>query len=107
MPLELHANDNAREGKPAIWLFQGKSVALLIAGVVMGISLFRILDTLSIDWWVALPLSLVPLALLGAFVHCLVNGKPPSFAADLFVWFAWRFRARLYLIGLLDRPPRL
>ena len=34
MALEMHPNDNAREGKPALWIFEGRSVAFLVGGVV-------------------------------------------------------------------------
>ena len=43
MPLELHSNDNAREGRPSVWIFQGNSVVLLVAGVAAFVALFRIL----------------------------------------------------------------
>lgn len=105
MPLELHANDNAREGKPSIWLFRGKSVAFLVVSVVVGISPSRILDSVSVDRWLAIPLSLYPSWPDSAVRAFFVNGRLSSNAFDFFLWAAWRLRTRLYLMGVLDRPP--
>jgi hypothetical protein len=107
MPLEIHPNDNAREAKPGIWIFQGRAVALLVLGAALFIALFRILMASDIDWPVALVISLVPLAIITLVVHLLVNGRPPSYASDLAMLGIWRLRVWLYMIGALDRPPQL
>jgi hypothetical protein len=106
MALELHSNDNAREAMPGIWIFSGRSVVLLVIGVGTAIALFRILAACDLDWWVAIPLSLLPLALLTLFVW-LIRGKPPSWASDVLAFALWRFRCRLYLNGALSTPPEL
>ena len=106
MPLELHSNDNAREGRPGVWIFQGNSVVLLVAGVAAFVALFRILVAAEVDWPLALVLSLVPLVALAAYVHLMVNGKAPSYAADVLLFFLWRVKVRTYLAGARDRPPR-
>jgi hypothetical protein len=105
--LELHSNDNAREAKPAIWIFQGKAVALLVAGAAIFIALFRVLMATDVDWPVALAISCAPLGIITIVVHSLVNGRPPSFAGDLTLLTIWNCRVRLYLAGALDRPPEL
>ena|SRR5205823_12241464 len=106
MPLEFHSNDNAREGRPGIWIFQGSSVILLVAGVAAFVALFRILAAAGLDWPFALALSLVPLLSLVAYVHLMVNGKAPSYAADVLLFLIWRVKVRTYLAGALDRPPQ-
>ena len=106
MLLELHSNDNAREGRPGVWIFQGNSVVLLVAGVAVFVALFRILAAAEIDWPFALGLSLIPLLSLAAYVHLMVNGKAPSYAVDVLLFFLWRVRVRTYLAGALDRPPQ-
>jgi hypothetical protein len=106
MQLELHSNDNAREGRPGVWIFQGNSVVLLVAGVASFVALFRILVAAEVDWLLALVLSLVPLVALAAYVHLMVNSKAPSYAADVLLFFLWRVKARTYLAGALDRPPQ-
>jgi hypothetical protein len=106
MPLELHSNDNAREGRPGVWIFQGNSVVLLVVGVAAFIALFRILAAAEVDWPFALVLSFTPLLALAAYVHLMVNGRAPSYAADMLLFFLWRVKVRIHLAGALDRPPQ-
>jgi hypothetical protein len=105
--LQFHPNDNACEAKPGIWIFQGRAVALLVLGAAVFIGLLRILMTSDIDWPAALVISLAPLAIMTLVVHLLVNGRPQSYASDVALLAMWRFRARLYMAGALDRPPEL
>jgi hypothetical protein len=107
MPLELHSNDCAREARPGLWIFSGRSVVFLVIGVAIFVALFRIMAAASVDWYFALPLSLIPLGVISVFVHLLVNGRPTSFASDLILFAVWRFKTWLYLAGALDRPPVL
>jgi hypothetical protein len=106
MALELHSNDNAREGRPGVWIFQGNSVVLLVAGVAAFVALFRILVAAEVDWPLAFVLSLIPLLALAAYVHLMVNGRAPSYATDVLLFAIWRVKARTYLAGALDRPPQ-
>ena len=105
MPLQMHSNDNAREGRPSVWIFQGRSVVLIVIGAGLFIGLFRILDVAGVDWPLNIALSILPLALCAFFVWRFVNGKPPSYAWDLLILSLWRFRSWLFLKGALDRPP--
>jgi hypothetical protein len=107
MAIEMHSNDNAREGRPGVWIFQGKSVVFLVIGVAAFVALFRILASIDIDWPVNIGVSLLPLAGITLIIHLFVNGKPPSYAGDQLLFLLWRFRALLYLAGALDRPPEL
>jgi len=106
MQLELHSNDNAREGRPGVWIFQGNSVVLLVAGVAAFVAIFRVLVAAEVVWPLALVLCLVPLVALATYVHLMVNGKAPSYAVDLLLFFLWRVKVRTYLAGALDRPPQ-
>ena len=105
MQLELHSNDNAREGRPGVWIFQGNSAVLLVAGVAAFVALFRILVAAEVDWPLAFVLSLIPLLALAAYVHLMVNGRAPSYSTDVLL-FLWRVKVRTYLAGALDRPPQ-
>lgn len=105
--IQLHPNDNAREAKPGIWIFQGRAVALLVLGAAIFLALFRILMASDIDWPAALVISLAPLAIITVVVHVLVNGRPPSYTSDLALLAMWRSRVRLYMAGALDCPPEL
>jgi hypothetical protein len=106
MRLEFHSNDNGREGRPGIWIFQGSSVALLVAGVAAFVALFRILAATGVDLPFALGISFIPLLALGACVHLMVNGRAPSYATDVLLFFIWRVKVRTYLAGALDKPPQ-
>jgi hypothetical protein len=106
MALQLRPNDNAREGRPSVWIFSGRSVVLLVIGVALGISLFRIA---SVQWGLetipSLVIGILPLGLITAFVAFFVNGKPESYAIDLAFWGLFRLHSRLYVTGIIDRTP--
>jgi hypothetical protein len=107
MALEMHSNDCAREGRPAIWIFSGQAVVLLVIGVAVFVALFRILSSMDVDWPVNIVVSLLPLSVITLLVHLLVNGRPPNYAGDLLLFLVWRLRSRLYLVGAIDRAPEL
>jgi hypothetical protein len=107
MALEMHSNDCAREGRPAVWIFSGKAVVFLVIGVAVFVALFRILASMDIDWPINIVVSLLPLLGITLLVHLLVNGRPPSYAGDLLLFLIWRLRSRLYVAGTIERPPEL
>jgi hypothetical protein len=107
VPLDLHSNDCAREAEPGLFMFHGKWVALLPLGVLAGICIFRLLMAMGVDWFIAIPIALVPAAASAGFVHFCVNSRPPSFFFDLSFLASWRIRTWLYMKGCLDRPPCL
>ena len=91
----MHSNDNAREGRPRVWIFQGRSVVLLVIGAGTFVGLFRILDAASVDWPLNIAVSILPLALCALFVWRFVNDKPSSYAWDLLMLGIWRCRCIL------------
>ena len=107
MTLEMHPNDNAREGRPGLWIFQGRSVVLLVVGVAAFVALFRTFDSAGLDLTINAVISLLPLVVMGAYVQFFVNGKAPSYAFDSLLFLIWRTKALLYMSGCLDRPPVL
>jgi hypothetical protein len=107
MALEMHPNDAAREARPSLWIFSGRAVVLLVAGVFLFILLFLVLSHTGVDFWWTLALSALPLLAITAFVNFFVNGRPPSYAWDLLVLARWRVRSRIYMAGCLERPPQL
>jgi hypothetical protein len=107
MPLELHSNDNAREAKPSLWVFHGPAVGWLVLGVMFFVSLVTVLARLGADWLSGTVISLIPLGAITGFVLFVVNGRPPSYALDLFALQIWRLRSRWYVDRLSDRPPQL
>jgi hypothetical protein len=107
MVLEMHYNDNAREARPGLWIFQGRSVVLLVVGVATFVALFRTLDSAGLDLPINAAISLLPSVVMGAYVQFFVNGKPPSYAFDKLLFLIWRAKSCLYMAGWLDRPPAL
>jgi hypothetical protein len=106
MALQLRPNDNAREGRPSVWIFSGQSVVLLVIGAGLSLGLFRIANALwGLETVPSLIIGIIPLGLITAFVAFFVNGKPESYALDLALWGAFRLQSRLFVIGIIDRPP--
>jgi hypothetical protein len=105
--LELHPNDNARQATPSLWIFQGKSVVLLVIGAFAFVVIFQMLQRCFLDWWMCIPIALLPLGVMTLVVHFLVNGRPPSYILDVSSWGAWRFRTVLFKAGVLERNPSM
>jgi hypothetical protein len=106
MALEMRPNDNAREGKPSVWIFSGQSVVLLVIGVGLSLLLFRIANALwGFETVPSLLIGVVPLALITAFVAFFVNGKPESYALDLALLQAFQIQRWLFVTGIVDRTP--
>src|SRR5258707_11037612 len=94
MGVELWPNDNAREGRPSVWIFSGRSIVYLVVGLGMGIALFRLANMVwGFDVLSSLVIGTMPLAAITLFVQVLVNGKPPSHAWDMMCWGLWRGHA--------------
>ena len=105
MALQLRPNDNAREGRPSVWIFSGQSVVLLVIGVGLSLGLFRVANALwGLETVPSLIVGIIPLGVITAFVAFFVNGKPESYALDLAFWGAFRLQSWLFVIGIIDRP---
>jgi hypothetical protein len=107
MALSLNPNDCARTAQPSLWIFQGPAVGLLVVGVMFFVCLMLVLSRLGVDWIPTVIISALPLGAITIFVQFFVNGRPPSYAADLLALQMWRLRCCWYLQRLLDKPPQL
>jgi hypothetical protein len=107
MALNLNPNDCARTAQPSLWIFQGRSVGLLVVGVMFFVCLMLVLSRLGVDWTATIAISALPLSAITIFVQFYVNGRPPSYALDLLALHMWRLRCVWYLECLLDKPPQL
>ncbi len=110
--MELHSNNTSREAKPGITIpgiitFHGKSVVFLVIGVGLFIFMFLALYLIGLDWYFALPISLVPITSLTAFVALFINDRPPSYITDLLYMRIWRLKTWLYMAGVKDKPSEL
>jgi hypothetical protein len=103
--LELVQNDNAREGRPSLWVFQGQGVVYLVAGIALGLSAFKYCnETLGLDLVPSIIAGLSPLGLVTLFVIYFVNGKPPSYAIDYLFWHLYRLQDLLWRCGISAAP---
>jgi hypothetical protein len=102
----MHPNDTSREAKPGLGAFKGKAMGLLVAGVMLGVSIFRVLDFFYVDLLPNIVISSLPLAFFTA-VMLFLRDKPASYAGDLLLLCIWRMKTSLYMAGGLERPPVL
>jgi hypothetical protein len=81
----IHANDNAREAKAAVWFFEGAGLYVLIASCALALAGFRWAnDGLGLGMWESAMVGAVPLVLASVYVLTLKLGKPKSYDADVF-----------------------
>ena len=98
----IHSNDNAREAKATIWIFEGSSLYVLIVAFALALAGFRYCcDALGLETWVSLLVGLAPLVVAMVYVVTLKLGKPKSYDIDFFRSFAVRVIRALAGTGLL------
>jgi hypothetical protein len=86
MRIELHPNDNGREGRPAVWGLQGKSVLLSTCGAGAFAGLFRFLAACDTDWPFDIGTGDSPPFAIAGYVQLLVNSKSPTFVTDILLF---------------------
>ena len=97
-----HSNDNAREAKATIWIFEGSSLYVLIAAFALALAGFRYsYDALGLGTWVSLLVGAAPLVVAMVYVVALKLGKPKSYDVDFFRSFAVRLMRAIAGTGLL------
>jgi hypothetical protein len=77
----------------AVWIFQAKSVVLLVCGAAAFVGLFRILAACSADWPFDIGTSVSPLFAIVGYVHLFINSKSPTFATDSLLFLIWGAKA--------------
>jgi hypothetical protein len=98
----IHSNDNAREAKATIWIFEGSSLYVLIASFALALAGFRYCyDALGLGTWVSLLAGAAPLAVAMVYVATLKLGKPKSYDVDFLRSFAIRVMRAIAGTGLL------
>jgi hypothetical protein len=79
----IHANDNAREAKVTLWIFEGSSLYVLIVSVALALAGFRYAyDRLGLGTWASAGVGAAPLVLASVYVLTLKLGKPKSYDID-------------------------
>ena len=98
----IHSNDNAREAKATIWIFEGSSLYVLIAAFALALAGFRYCyDALGLGTWVSVLVGAAPLVVAMIYVVTLKLGKPKSYDVDFFRSFAVRVMRAIAGTGLL------
>jgi hypothetical protein len=81
----IHPNDNAREAKATIWIFEGSSLYVLIASFALALAAFRYCyDGLGLGTWASVTAGTAPLVKASVYVVTLKLGKPKSYDVDFF-----------------------
>jgi hypothetical protein len=81
----IHSNDNAREAKATIWIFEGSSLYVLIAAFALALASFRYCyDGLGLGTSGSVVAGAAPLLLAVVYVLTLKLGKPKSYDIDFF-----------------------
>jgi hypothetical protein len=81
----IHVNDNAREAKATIWIFEGSSLYVLIAAMALALAAFRYCyDGLGLGTWGSAAGGATPLVIASAYVVMLKLGRPKSYDIDVF-----------------------
>jgi hypothetical protein len=98
----IHANDNAREAKATVWIFEGTSLFFLIVAFALALLGYRFCyDRLGLGTWGSLAVAVVPLVLVTTYVVTLKLRKPKSYDLDFFRSLAMRLFTVLARMGLL------
>jgi hypothetical protein len=92
----IHPNDNAREARVTIWIFEGSSLFILIGAFAVALLGYRFCyDRLGFGTWGSLGVGAAPLVFSTVYVLTLKLGKPKSYDLDFFRSLGMRF-ARLF-----------
>ena len=98
----IHPNDNAREVKATIWIFEGSSLYVLIASFALALAAFRYCyDGLGLGTWVSAACGAAPLVTATVYVVTLKLGKPKSYDIDFFRSLGVRLMRAIARTGLL------
>jgi len=98
----IHANDNAREAKATIWIFEGSSLYVLIVAIALALAAFRYCyDGLGLGAWGSAAGGAAPLVIATVYVVALKLGKPKSYDIDCFRSLGVRLTRGVSRSGLL------
>jgi hypothetical protein len=98
----IHANDNAREAKVTLWIFEGSSLYVLIVSVALALAGFRYAyDRLGLGTWASAGVGAAPLVLASVYVLTLKLGKPKSYDVDVLRSLGMRLMRGVAKTGVL------
>ena len=98
----IHPNDNSREAKATIWIFEGSSLYVLIAAMALALAAFRYgYDGLGLGAWGSAAAGAAPLVIATVYVVTLRLGRPKSYDIDCFRSLGIRLMRAVARSGLL------
>jgi hypothetical protein len=81
----VHPNDNAREAKASLWIFEGSSLFVLIGAAALALGSYRFcVERLNWSLVASIGVGAAPLLIATAYVLALKVGKPKSYDVDFF-----------------------
>ena len=102
MERRLHPNNNTRQAKVTVWIFEGHSLFFLIAGSGLALLAYRYCyDRLNLGSLNSSLAAAVPIALTILYVAALKLGKPKSYDVDIFRSLGMRLVRLLHRTGVL------
>lgn len=108
MANRIHQNDNARDAKPMLWIFEGSSILWFIGGLGLSLVAFRLCyDRFGMSIGESGVIGAGPLALAIAYIVLLRAGKPKSYDTDVFLSLNFRFIALVQRQGWLRTAKHL
>lgn len=90
MPLRQHANDNARDAKPMVWIFEGSNVYVFVGGFAASLVAFRLCFDKGLSVVESGIVAALPISSAIAYVVFLKAGKPASYDGDMVLSLNYR-----------------
>lgn len=101
MALQQHQNDNARDAKPMVWIFEGSNVYVFVGGFAASLVTFRLCFDRGLSLVESAVTAALPITLAIAYVVCLKAGKPASYDGDMLISLNYRLICWLQRMGAI------
>jgi hypothetical protein len=101
MALQQHPNDNARDAKPMVWIFEGSNVYLFVGGFAASLVAFRFCFDRGLSMVESTIVATIPISTAIGYVVFLKAGKPASYDGDMLVSLNYRLICWLQRMGLI------
>ena len=95
MALTSHPNDNTRDTKPMVWIFEGSNVYVFVGGFTASVVTFRACFDRVLSLVESAITAAVQITLAVSYVVFLKAGKPKSYDGDMLV--SLNYRAACFL----------
>ena len=107
MALTSHPNDNTRDTKPMVWIFEGSNVYVFVGGFAASVVTFRLCFDHGMSVMESAITAAVPITAAVCYVVFLKAGKPKSYDGDMLVSLNYRAACLLQRLGWLRTRSHL